>query len=232
MRAAWVRGAILLVAAETVLSLPTVRGQDKRPEGNQARQRFETLLLAAKQQPKRTDWKALRHAFADTAEYNPYSIDWRKQFTEAIGDVKKGDLKTAEKSLVKLLELDRYMRIDAHFGAVDLYEKLKQQDKVALHRAFIEGISSTLFVPGAGLSFEKPIEVLFIDEEYMFLAALGVKAERQGLSRKNGHSCDVYKVKAKDGRPEHMFYFNVDLPQNSLHRRLEDIQDGMRKDRS
>jgi hypothetical protein len=44
--------------------------------------------------------------------------------------------------------------------------------------------SSTLFVPGTGLSFEKPIEVLFIDEEYTFLGSLGLMAERRGLTRK------------------------------------------------
>ncbi len=226
------RGAIVAILGAAVLPLAAAGSQEKSPRGNQARQRFETLLAAAKKQPAKADWKALRHAFAETDEYDPYNLDWRKRFSSAIGELKNGDLKTAEKSLTALLEADRFMRIDDHFLAVDLYDKLKRQDKAALHRAFVEGISSTLFVPGTGLSAEKPIEVLFIDEEYMFLNSLGVKAQRQGLARQNGHSFDVYKVDAKDGKPEHMFYFNVDLPQNSLHRKLKRIEDSTRRDRT
>jgi hypothetical protein len=232
MRTRRLRAAIAVMLSAAVLPLVGAHGQEKPDKGNQARQRFEKLLAGAKKQPGKADWKALRHAFAETDEYSPYDLDWRKRFSAALGELKKGDLKTAEKSLTALLEADRYMRIDAHFLAVDLYEQLNRKEKVALHRAFIEGITSTLFVPGTGLSAEKPIEVLFIDEEYMFLRSLGVKATRQGLSRKDRHSFDVYKVEANEGNPEHLFYFNVDLPQNSLHRKLEQIQDRTRRDRT
>jgi hypothetical protein len=68
-----------------------------------------------------------------------------------------------------------------------------------------------------------------IGEKYMVLGTRCVKATRQGLSRKNGHNFDVYKVESKGGRLDHMMYFSVDISQNSLHRKLENIQDERRK---
>jgi hypothetical protein len=197
----------------------TLTAQDPTAD-EKAKQRFESLLTAAKKQPEKADWKALRHAFAETTDYQPYNPAWRSALTKVMGQLDSGDAKEAEAALIKLLDREGYMRLDAHSLAVLLYKKTGEKEKEEMHRQFIEGISSTLFVPGAGQSFEKPIEVLFIEEEYLLLGALKVKAKRQGLQEHDGHRFDVYNTEPKEGEAPRTFYFNVDLLQNALARML------------
>jgi hypothetical protein len=183
-----------------------------------ADQRFDRLLTAAKKAPDKADWKALRAAFAETSRYQPYNIEWRKELTKVANDLKAGDTMAAEGALSKLMEREGYMRLDAHGLAIALYEKTGQKEKLALHRKFTEGLSSTIFVPGTGESLEKPIDVLFIEEEYLFLSALGLKPKRQGLKRHDEHRFDVFTTEPKDGAASRTYYFNIDLPQKALEK--------------
>jgi hypothetical protein len=58
-------------------------------------QQFEVLLAAAQKNPTKADWKALRHAFAETSRYEPYSTTWRNELAKvgkilcerAVGDM-------------------------------------------------------------------------------------------------------------------------------------------------
>jgi hypothetical protein len=179
-------------------------------------QQFEALLAAAQKDPARADWKALRRAFAETSHYEPYSITWRTELAKVGKDMRDGNTKVAEAALVKLLERERFMRLDGQAMAVALYEKMGQSDKATKHREFLDGLSSTVYVAGHGTSFEKPIEVLFIEEEYTVLASLGLKMKQQALSERDGHRFDVITTEAKGGEPERQFYFNIDLPWKAL----------------
>jgi hypothetical protein len=203
-----------------VLGLLASASAGGQPDDKQADRRFDSLLAAAKKAPEKADWKALRHAFAETSRYQPYNIEWREELSKVTENLEGGDLKKAEAALTKLLDREGYMRIDAHGLAIALYDKSGEKAKADLRRKFMDGIAGTLFVPGTGTSFEKPIEVLFIEEEYFFLGVLELKAQRQGLMMHDGHRFDVYKTEPKDGGEPKEFYFNVDLPQKALGRML------------
>lgn len=179
-------------------------------------QKFETLLVAARKEPKKADWNALRHAFALTSHYHPYNATWRQDIVKVAKDIHEGKLEEAEAALLKLLERERFMRIDAHAMAVALYDKMEDSEKARKHRDFLEGFSGAVFVPGHGTSFAKPIEVLFVDEEYAVLGALGLRVKEQSLSERGGHRFDVLTTHAKAGEPERQFFFNIDMPWNSL----------------
>ncbi len=144
-------------------------------------------------------------------------------------EVDRGDAKSAEAMLVKLLERERFMRLDGHAVAIALYQKMGDSDKAQKHRAFLEGLSSAVFVPGAGKSVEKPIEVLFVDEEYLLLGSLGLRVKQQGLTEHNGHRFDVLTTQAKGNQPELDFYFNIDLPWNALPKSFGDVIDSAKK---
>jgi hypothetical protein len=191
-------------------------------------QRFEELLVQAQKDPAKTDWKALRIAFAATSHYNPYG-GWPEDLAKVKEKFEKDELKPAETMLVKLMERERFMRLDGHAVAIALYEKMGDSEKARKHRAFLEGLSSALFVPGTGRSFEKPIEVLFIDEEYMFLASLGLRMKQQGLTEHNGHRFDVLTTQAKGNQPELEFYFNIDLPWGAMQNSLGKVLDSVKK---
>ena len=117
---------------------------------------------------------------------------------------------------MKLNASEHSMRIDGHAIAGVLYEQMGDSEKARKHKAFFEGIHSTLFAPDLGNSFEKPIEVLFVDEEYGVLSGMKLKVKSQSLSEHNGHRFDVLTTHAQPGQPERVLYFNIDMPWNSL----------------
>jgi len=204
-------------------TVPTARADDEAAALKAADQKFETLLTAAQKDPAKADWKALRHAFAKTSHYEPYSITWRNDITKVGKDIRAGNLKEADAALVKLLKREHFMRIDGLAMAVALYQKSGDTEKARKHRDFLEGLKSALLIPGHGTSFEKPIEVLFIEEEYLVLELLGLKWRQQALTDHGGHRFDVLTTHAKAGKPEQDLYFNIDMPWNALQASMEKV---------
>ncbi len=198
-----------------------------RDDEDQARkaldQNFEKLLVAAQKDPKKADWKALRHAFAQTSHYQPYDTSWRDEIVAVAKSMNDGKLKAAETVLLKSLEREHSMRMDSHAIAIALYEKMGDSEKARKHKDFLEGLSSTVFAPDRGTSFEKPIEVLFVDEEYIVLRAMKLRIKSQALSEHNGHRIDVLTTHAEPGQPERMLYFNIDLPWSALQANMAKI---------
>ncbi len=201
----------------------TARTGDEAAALKAADQKFDALLVAARKDPAKADWKALRHAFAETSHYQPYSSTWREDVEKVGKDFQNGKFKEAEAALVKLLERERFMRIDGHAMAVAIYEKLGATEKARKHQDFLEGLTSALMVPGHGKSFEKPIEVLFIEEEYAVLGSLGLNMKEQALSERNGHRFDVLTTEATVDKAEQEFYFNIDLPWKALQAGMEKV---------
>jgi hypothetical protein len=178
--------------------------------------KFDTLLAAAEKDPKKADWKTLRRAFADTSYYQPYDTTSRDEFAKVVDKLRGGNLKEAETAIVKLNAREHSMRIDGHAIAGVLYEKLGDSEKARKHKEFFEGLRSTLIAPDQGTSFEKPIEVLFVTEEYDVLMEMRLKLKSQALSMHDGHHFDVLTTHATAGQPERVLYFNIDMPWNSL----------------
>jgi hypothetical protein len=117
------------------------------------------------------------------------------------------------------------MRLDALKLAMKFYEKTGQHDKVRSFGAFVEGISSTILVPGTGLVIEKPIEVLFVDEEYMVLGERKLRYKKQTLVERDGHQFDVVTTTGADGNAGDTLYFNIDLPYKSLGKSVDKLLD-------
>jgi Domain of unknown function (DUF4919) len=214
--------AALLIAGPSTAPAVAQSGDDEKA-AKALDQKFEKLLLAAQKDPKKADWNALRHAFAETSHYQPYNTTWRRDIGKVAKSLHDGKLKEAEAALTKLLERERFMRIDAHAIAVALYDKTGDSQKAQEHKAFLEGLSGAVFAPGHGTRFERPIDVLFIEEEYALVAAMGCKVKQQALSERDGHRLDVLTTAAKPGEPERQLYFNIDMPWKSLERGMTKV---------
>jgi hypothetical protein len=206
--------ALLIAGWCTTPSIAQTRDDDKASKALD--RKFDTLLIAAQKDPKKADWMALRHAFAETSYYQPYDTAWRDGIVTIAKNMQDGNLKAAETALVKVIEGEHSMRMEGHAFAIALYEKMGDSEKARKHKDFLEGVSSTVFAPDRGTSFEKPIEVLFVDEEYTVLRAMKMKIKSQALSEHNGHRFDILTTHAERGQPERVLYFNIDMPWNSL----------------
>jgi hypothetical protein len=192
-------------------------------------ERFEALLAAATQEPAKTDWNALRHAFAQTHHYHPYNVEWKNEIDKVRKDLADDNLKAAEPALAKLLERERFMRLDALALAVALYQKTGEKDKARKHQDLLKGLADTLFVPERGMSFEKPFVVLFIDEEYIVLRTLRLRHRQQSLREKDGHHFDVFTIPAQGDLPGREVYFNIDMPFHALGKSLQKAFDPAKK---
>ena len=160
---------------------------------------------------------------------SPTTQPWRQDIGKVAKNLHDGKLKEAEDALTKINERERFMRIDAHALALALYEKTGDSEKARKHKDLLEGLSAAVFVPGHGTSFEKPIEVLFMDEEYALLGALGCKMKQQALSEHDGHKFDVLTTEASPGKPARQFYFNIDMPWNHLERGMKKAFEQVKK---
>jgi len=191
--------------------------------------KFDALLAAAQKDPRKADWKAVRRAFSETSHYHPYDSSWRDDIVKVIEKMKEGKLKDAETALVELIGRERSMRIDGHALAVSLYEKMGDSEKARKHKELFESLSIAVFAPGNGTSFEKPIEVLFLEEEYSAISSMRLAVKQQALSERNGHRFDILTTRARAGQPERMFYFNIDMPWNSLQAGMSKVFEGVKK---
>jgi hypothetical protein len=220
-------GILLAGWSTTPAYAQTTKDED---EAAKARDRkFDTLLAAAEKDPKKADWKALRHAFAETSYYQPYDTTSKDAFGKVVEKLRGGNLKEAETAIVKLNAREHSMRIDGHAIAGVLYEQMGDSEKAQKHKEFFEGLRSTLIAPDQGTSFEKPIEVLFISEEYDVLMEMRLKVKSQALSVQDGHHFDVLTTHARAGQPERVLYFNIDMPWNSLQAGMTKVFDKSKK---
>ncbi len=176
-------------------------------------QRFEKLLTAARKAPEKANWKELRAAFSKTTHYHPHSMEVTRKLEEIARSIGRGETKESETVLVGLVERERFMRLDSLAMLMMLYEKTGQTKKAEEYKKLVNGILGVLQEPEAGKSFKKPIQILFIQEEYFVTFQMPLK--EQGLVIQEGHWFDVLEMKTEGDKPARKFYFDVNLTRNA-----------------
>ncbi len=207
----------ILIAAGSTTPASAQTKPDQKDEAVKERDRmFDTMLATALKEPKKADWKAVRHAFSQTSHYSPYGSSWQENAGKVVKNMKDGKLKEAEAGLTKLIQSEHSMRIDGHAMAAALYEQLGDSEKARKHKEIFEAMAFTVFPRGEGMTMDKSFEVLFIEEEYTALGLMGLRVKQQALTDRNGHKYDVLTIHSKPGEPERVLYFNIDMPWKSL----------------
>lgn len=182
--------------------------------------KYADLLALARQNPDTADFRALRLAYADSPEYNPYPA--RHPAEAAItATLRENDWMSALPAVLDFLEA-HYLDIAAHFTAVRIYNQLNQPDQETYHRTFARRLLNSIVASGDGRSPETAFVVISISEEYALLRLLGAHLQMQSLVRHEGHSFDVLKAEVPQtsgGTAVVKLYFNVDIPTGWLSRR-------------
>jgi hypothetical protein len=176
-------------------------------------QRFEKLLAAAMNSPEKADWISLREAFSRTTHYHPYSIEVDEKLKEIAKVIGRGQTKQSELALLKLIENERFMRFDSLAMLMMLYENTEQSEKAVKYKRMLEGILEVLKYPKAGTSIENPIQILFVQEEYLVTTNMPIKG--RGLMINQGHRFDVFELLPEGDMPGKKIYFSIDLLQNA-----------------
>ena len=169
--------------------------------------RYQNLLASAKAGGPTIDWRALRLAYADSAEFDltgGRTDPARKAMFEAIN---VGDAKTALDQARLILDQD-YVDIDAHVVADLAQQKLGDAAAAKREHDIVVGLLRSIRT-GDGSSPAQAFTPISVGEEYAMMRAFDMKVGDQALIQAAGHSYDKLDVTDSDGKTL-SFYFLID----------------------
>jgi hypothetical protein len=180
---------------------------------------YQTLLEKAYRADPMLDFKALRLAYAETPQYDPYdtSRELQSAILKALGEKKYEQCLTyVDKALAK-----NYVDINAHFAAYRAHMALKNPDKARFHHYMMDGLIQSILASGDGKTPTTAIVVISTEEEYAILDAVGMKRVSQSFVKLNGHVYDLIVAREEKGAKEHRLHFNIDRQYEWLRKSLE-----------
>lgn len=174
---------------------------------------YTELLQAAKLHPDKADFTELRHAYAQSPEYQPYfpTTDEGIDDLESLSDAQKTkDFEKAITLIDRLLRLN-YLDIDVHTIASVVYRDMGDELRAVYHLKFAAHILASVFQSGDGISYQTAFKVINIREEYTILKFLNLNCNVQQMDYDQGHNFDVFEtIDPKSNEPRRM-YFNTNI---------------------
>jgi hypothetical protein len=183
--------------------------QPVTPEVKYTAKDYQELVAKLKGGDSNIDYKALRMAFTETAEYSYSGPDRAEQdkFFKPFNDKKyKEALKQTEAFLEK-----NYVDANAHYVAYNSAKELKDDKKAEFHKAVLLGLLNSIKSGNDGLSAKTPFYVITINEEYTLLNFLGYQRGSQSLRHLDGHTFDVLTATNTKTNEKAEFFFNIDV---------------------
>jgi hypothetical protein len=180
---------------------------------------YEDLLSRVKKQDADADFTALRMTYAQTPDYDPYKdySDTREKIRSAIKDK---DFENAMKRL-EGIQRNNFVAIWSHSLAAIANKGLENEEQAKFHAYVGNGLLESIKNSGDGKSPETAYVVINTDEQYVFMASLGIRSTQQSLIEKDGHRYDVHDGTDREGQ-EVVVYFNIDLPMKWLSEALQE----------
>ena len=199
--------------APTPKPTPTAAEAQKSAD---AQKKYDALLAQAKKAEGAVDYKSLRFAFFETANYNPLvgMIVQRNLW----GLVNQGNFAEAAKQAEAVLEKN-YVDANAHMVAYVAHRELKDEEKAKLHRRWADGLLESIRSGGDGKSPDTAWHVISISEEYAVLRSMNLRPAGQSLINANGHAYDAMKTVDPQSNTEVTYFFNVDKPFSAYGRK-------------
>jgi hypothetical protein len=212
---------VFLVALVLALGANALNAQPKpaqNPTPN-PKSTYADLLQRAKKGDPTLDFKDLRFAYTETADYNPYgdTRDSRQRMFAAL-DAKEYD---HVRALAETILAKNFLDLNGHFGAFIAHRELGNSQKADLHKFMFEGLVRSIEKSGDGKSPETAFVVISVDEEYVLLNWRGLRPTGQELVNQNGHSFDLMKAVDSKTNATVSYYFNIDKPFNWLGKSLK-----------
>ena len=169
---------------------------------------YDDLVAQVKSGKLDTDYTALRLSFASSPRYEPYGAVLVK-VKAMISSFSAGDCPGAMASAKEILETN-FVQMDAHIVTGLCLRKAGDEDGARRERAVYDGLVNSVLKSGDGKTPQTAFSVIFINEEYKVLAALGLAPVKQSLVNEAGSSFDRLEAKSKTTGETVTLYFNVD----------------------
>ena len=154
------------------------------------------------------DFRAIRYAYADSLDYDPYGTLVELHRVEMLHAYEHRDMQVALHEAQRVLERN-YTDIGAHVIAELALTELHQPDLARFHRMIARELLLSIFRTGEGTSPATAYQIVAVPEEYAVLNARNVAFQNQTYEVIGGHHYD--KIVVSD--PVHgvsTLWFNVD----------------------
>jgi len=205
---------MLTSAARMATTTPTAARQGT-PTPTPVPGSFDAMYAALREQAGQanpnSDFTALRMAFVETDEYDPYNFAAGELKLQMNAALEAKDYELAYEVSGQMLDQGR-LSPDAHLGALFALEGLKQPEEAEFHRYVLDGLVGSILNSGDGRSAETAYVVVLIEEEYLILGALRIGDVAQSTIEENGHSYDVFDGLDGITNGPVTVYFNIDIP--------------------
>jgi hypothetical protein len=154
-----------------------------------AEDKYQALLAAAKQGNPPVDWQALRFAYADSPDFDYMGARTASQHQKMLQAFSDGDFGGAL-AMAKLILDQTYVDIDAHRISSGANRHLGKTVLAEREHAITEGLIKSI-TTGDGLTPSSAFTVISAREEYELFFSVGLKVTRQTLVRTEGHAYDL-----------------------------------------
>ena len=202
---------LLFVVISVCAQTPQATPKPTEPETTKPAQktRYDALLEKVKQKDASVNFTELRHAFYESANYNPYApmMSYRPLNAAIAQKNYEQALKISEDVLAK-----NFVEINAHMAAQIAYQETGNAEKAEFHKFMVDGLLNSIKSSVDGKSKEKAFEVISVSEEYGLIRSLGLRPIKQALLDDKGHHYDVITVIDPQTNQESQLFFNIDKP--------------------
>jgi hypothetical protein len=160
-------------------------------------------------------FEELRFAYTETPQYNPYAGIKSEAGGAMITAISNKEYTKALKYAERILKED-YVDIDAHMVAATAYRETGNQEEADYHQAIASILLQSILRNGYGDKLKTAIEVISVDEEYVFLSLAGLRMKSQAELHENGHNYDKLTVYDSVSGKTFEIFFGIDRPFNWL----------------
>jgi len=211
--------AVFILVLVSVVAFSSTQDPPKNSAQDSPKRSFAALLERAKKSDATLDFKELRMAYTETADYSPYGGERetrKKMFASLNAREFDAAVESAEKILAK-----NYVEINAHFVAYVAHRESGRAEKATFHKFMFDGLVKAITGSGDGKTAETAYVVITTDEEYTLFNILGLRPAGQSLITQNGHSFDRMTATNPKSNETVVYFFNIDKPFNWLGQSLK-----------
>ncbi|SDZ77283.1 DUF4919 domain-containing protein [Microbulbifer marinus] len=200
-----------LCAILAACSGPATRQADQQA-GPQLRQaevsEYRRLLTEAQQLSFTLDFDALRRAYVESSEYNPYGGVKLAGLPEAYQSVENAQFGECLKHVDQVLA-SNYMSLEAHMIGVLCSGRSANLEREDRHRYMVEGLMESIESSGDGRSQDSAYHTISTSELRGFVRLKGLMVLEQSIVYDQRGIYDKMQVRDPESGDEYALFFNV-----------------------
>lgn len=210
---------VILTIVLLISSLPLIKISAETHKKSYDELKAELLERMERKDDTPFDFAALRLAYTETPDYNPYVRgESYSLMREAFDEERYEETISYAK---KVLDKD-FVNIEAHLISSEAYKKLNNERLSAFHKFMFLRLLESILSSGKHRYADSPEAawvVISVDEEYQVLWILGLKSKGNSLIRQGDHYYDKHTIEDEKTGVKEM-YFNIDIPYRWLDRKF------------